>query len=107
MVEGTTREPADFAREGARRSDVTKPTSSGLRRDKLAFDDPEALQALCGTNNSRLKLIERTAGAQLHLRGNEITIEGDDATTAVVRSALEQLYAFARKGKHLASDDVV
>ncbi|MBE7451840.1 MAG: PhoH family protein [Kofleriaceae bacterium] len=78
-----------------------------LRRDKLAFDDPEALQALCGTNNTRLKLIERTAGAQLHLRGNEITIEGDDASTAVVRSALEQLYGFARKGKHLASDDVV
>ena len=78
-----------------------------LRRDKLAFDDPEALQALCGTNNTRLKLIERTAGAQLHLRGNEITIEADDDVVRVVRSALEQLYGFARKGKHLASDDVV
>src|SRR5262245_8772018 len=86
------------------RSAVTK---TALRRDKLAFDDPEALQALCGTNNTRLKLIERTAGAQLHLRGNEITIEADDAATAVVRSALEQLYGFARKGKHLGSDDVV
>jgi phosphate starvation-inducible PhoH-like protein len=83
---------------------VSKPV---LRRDKLAFDDPEALQALCGTNNTRLKLIERTAGAQLHLRGNEITIEADDDVVRVVRSALEQLYAFARKGKHLASDDVV
>ncbi len=83
---------------------MTKPT---LRRDKLSFDDPEALQALCGTNNTRLKLIERTAGAQLHLRGNQITIEADDAATAVVRSALEQLYGFARKGKHLGSDDVV
>ena len=83
---------------------MTKPA---IRRDKLTFDDPEALQALCGTNNTRLKLIERTAGAQLHLRGNEITIEGDDDVVRVVRSALEQLYAFARKGKHLASDDVV
>ena len=83
---------------------MSKPA---LRRDKLAFDDPEALQALCGTNNTRLKLIERTAGAQLHLRGNEITIDGDDDVIAVVRSALEQLYGFARKGKHLASDDVV
>jgi phosphate starvation-inducible protein PhoH and related proteins len=83
---------------------VTKPV---LRRDKIAFDDPDALQILCGTNNARLKLIERTAGAQLHLRGNEITIEADEAATAVVRSALEQLYGFARKGKHLGSDDVV
>lgn len=83
---------------------MTKPA---LRRDKLAFDDPEALQALCGTNNTRLKLIERTAGAALHLRGNEITIEADDDVVRIVRSALEQLYGFARKGKHLASDDVV
>ena len=83
---------------------MSKPA---LRRDKLAFDDPEALQALCGTNNTRLKLIERTAGAQIHLRGNEITIDGDDDVVRVVRSALEQLYGFARKGKHLASDDVV
>jgi phosphate starvation-inducible PhoH-like protein len=83
---------------------VTKPQ---LRRDKLSFDDPEALQLLCGTNNARLKLIERTAGVELHLRGNEITIEADDDGLGVARSALEQLYGFARAGKHLASDDVV
>ena len=57
------------------------------RRDKLAFDDPEALQALCGTNNTRLKLIERTAGAQLHLRGNEITIEVDLQAVATAQVA--------------------
>ncbi|MCB9563864.1 MAG: PhoH family protein [Kofleriaceae bacterium] len=82
---------------------MTKP----LRRDKLAFDDPTALQALCGTNNARLKLVERTAGVELHLRGNEITIEADEAGVEVAKAALEQLYAFARKGKNLASDDVV
>jgi phosphate starvation-inducible protein PhoH and related proteins len=76
-------------------------------RAKLTFDDPEALQALCGTNNARLKLIERTAGVDLHLRGNEITIEADEALVDVARSALEQLYGFARRGKSLGSDDVV
>jgi phosphate starvation-inducible PhoH-like protein len=75
------------------------------RREKLAFDDPEALQALCGSNNSRLKLIERTAGAELHLRGNEITIEGEGAELA--KAALEQLYELALAGKPLSSDDVV
>jgi phosphate starvation-inducible PhoH-like protein len=76
-------------------------------RSKLAFDDPEALQALVGTNNSRLKLIERTAGVELHVRGNEITIEADEAAAGVARAALEQLYGFARRGKALGSDDVV
>lgn len=84
---------------------VTQPKT--IRREKLAFDNPEALQALCGSNNGRLKLIERTAGAQVHLRGNEITIEGDDAAAGVARSAVEQLYDLALAGKALGSDDVV
>ncbi|HZJ67077.1 MAG TPA: PhoH family protein, partial [Kofleriaceae bacterium] len=81
--------------------------TKSIRREKLSFDDPEALQVLCGSNNARLKLIERTAGAQVHLRGNEITIEGDDAATETARSALEQLYDLALAGKALSSDDVV
>src|SRR6185312_12215980 len=78
-----------------------------MKREKLAFDDPEALQQLISSNNSRLKLIERTAGAEVHLRGNEITIEGGDRATDTAKSALEQLYALALAGKPLSSDDVV
>jgi phosphate starvation-inducible PhoH-like protein len=77
------------------------------RREKLAFDDPEALQALCGSNNGRLKLIERTSGAQINLRGNEVSIEGEEAAVDVAKSALEQLYDLALAGKALSSDDVV
>jgi phosphate starvation-inducible PhoH-like protein len=76
-------------------------------REKLAFDDPEALQALCGSNNGRLKLIERTAGAQVNLRGNEITIEGEQAAIDTAKTALEQLYDLALSGMPLSSDDVV
>jgi phosphate starvation-inducible PhoH-like protein len=78
-----------------------------LIREKLAFDDPQALQVLCGSNNSRLKLIERTAGAEVHLRGNEITIEGEEAAAETAKSAIEQLYDLALEGKPLSSDDVV
>jgi phosphate starvation-inducible PhoH-like protein len=81
--------------------------TKSVRREKLAFDDPEALQALCGSNNSRLKLIERTAGAEVHLRGNEITIEGEAAAAETAKTALEQLYEMALSGKPLSSDDVV
>jgi phosphate starvation-inducible PhoH-like protein len=82
-------------------------TTKPIRREKLSFDNPEALQVLCGSNNARLKLIERTAGAQVHLRGNEITIEGEDAAAETTRSAIEQLYDLALAGKSLSSDDVV
>jgi phosphate starvation-inducible PhoH-like protein len=81
--------------------------AKSITREKLAFDDPEALQALCGSNNSRLKLIERTAGAEVHLRGNEITIEGEQAAAETAKNAIEQLYDMALEGKPLSSDDVV
>ncbi len=84
---------------------MTQPKT--IRREKLAFDDPEALQALCGSNNGRLKLIERTAGVQVNLRGNEITIEGDDASAGHAKAAVEQLYDMALSGQPLSSDDVV
>jgi phosphate starvation-inducible PhoH-like protein len=76
-------------------------------RSKIVFDDAEALQALCGGNNARLKLVERTAGVALHLRGNEVTIEGDAETVELARTALEQLYRLALRGQALGSDDVV
>ena len=82
-------------------------TTKSIRREKLSFDDPEALQALCGSNNARLKLVERTAGAQVHLRGNEVTIEGEDVAALTAKSAIEQLYDLALAGKALSSDDVV
>jgi phosphate starvation-inducible PhoH-like protein len=82
-------------------------TTKSIRREKLTFDDPEALQALCGSNNARLKLVERTAGAQIHLRGNEVTLEGEDAAVDTAKSALDQLYDLALAGKALSSDDVV
>jgi phosphate starvation-inducible protein PhoH and related proteins len=77
------------------------------RRDKLSFDDADAFMALCGESGKRLKLIERTAGVQLHVRGNEVTIEGDPPAVALVRGALSQLYGLARRGSALGSDDVV
>ena len=89
----------------AARGRVTQPKT--IQREKLAFDDAEALQALCGSNNSRLKLIERTAGAQVNVRGNEITIEGEPDAAAVAKDAVEQLYDMALTGRPLSSDDVV
>jgi phosphate starvation-inducible PhoH-like protein len=77
------------------------------RRDKLAFDDADAFMALCGESGKRLKLIERAAGVQLHVRGNEVTIEGDAPSVEVARGALNQLYGLARRGSALGSDDIV
>ncbi len=81
---------------------VTEPN-----RAKLAFEDSDALRSLCGQNNQALKLIEREVGVGLHVRGNEITIDGDDAAVSIAAAALTQLYEFACRNQPLGSDDVV
>ena len=76
-------------------------------REKLTFDDADALRSLCGQRNKRLKLIEQSAGVALHVRGNEITIEADQPGIDLARGALEQMYGFALRGDALGSDDIV
>ena len=86
---------------------ATVQASSAISRDKLSFEDQSALLALCGHSNRRLKLIERAANVQLHVRGNEITIEADEPSMALAKSALTQIYGFALRGKPMSSDDIV
>lgn len=88
-----------------RKANVESPRAT--EREKLTFDSADALLALCGQNNNRIKLIERTAGVDLHVRGNEIIIEADAAGLALAKIALRQLYGFAVRGKPLSSEDVV
>ncbi|HWN71571.1 MAG TPA: PhoH family protein [Haliangium sp.] len=83
------------------------PAAPALQRDKMVFDDPDALLSVCGQSNRQLKLVARAAGVTLHLRGNEVTIEGSAPDIDLARSALEQLYAFALRGKPLSSEDAV
>lgn len=75
-------------------------------RDKVVFEDPEALRSLCGHSSRQLKLVARVAGVRLHLRGNEVTIDGDATEVALARSALEQLYGFALRGQPLTGEDI-
>ncbi|ACY14846.1 PhoH family protein [Haliangium ochraceum] len=76
-------------------------------RDKMVFDDAEALLSLCGQSNQQLKMLASAVGAGLYLRGNEITIEGSAPELELARSVLGQIYGFALRGKPLANEDIV
>ncbi|HZU84112.1 MAG TPA: PhoH family protein [Polyangiaceae bacterium] len=76
-------------------------------KTKLSFDDNAASVALFGQGNRNLKLIGERTGVDVHARGNELTLAGDEPRVALVHSLLEQLYSLARKGKMLAPDDIV
>ncbi len=85
-------------------------TDTNKNRRVIHFDEPAAFAALCGEAGKRLKLVERTVGVELHVRGNQITIEasnGDMAAVDVADSALKQLYKLAVRGAPLGSEDIV
>src|SRR5690349_17728575 len=86
--------PADTAQRPA---DVTA---------RLTLEDNRVALALYGERNANLKLIERETGAQMHARGNELTIVGPDDGVAIARSLVEQLYGMARGGSPISPEDI-
>jgi len=74
--------------------------------ERLTLEDNRVALALFGERNANLKLIERETGAQLHSRGNDLTIVGAGDDVAVARSLVEQLYGMARTGAAISPEDI-
>jgi phosphate starvation-inducible protein PhoH and related proteins len=83
------------------------PAASEEARDKITFDDNHTSLALFGQGNRNLKLIGERTHTEVHARGNEVTLVGEEHRVALIRSLLEQLYALAKKGQVLAPEDIV
>ncbi len=88
----------------AKRTDKNR---ASMTRTVIEFAQPAAFAALCGEGSRRLKLVGRTIGVQLHVRGNQITIDGDAAAISVAKESLHQLYDLALRGSPLGSEDIV
>jgi phosphate starvation-inducible protein PhoH and related proteins len=82
------------------------PNTNDVARDKMSLDDNVASQMLYGQRNENLRQIERETGAGVHSRGNELTLIGESEAVRLARALLEQLYAMARRGRHLGPEDV-
>ena len=74
--------------------------------ERLTLEDNRVALALFGERNANLKLIERETGAQVHSRGNDLTIVGAGDDVVVARSLVEQLYSMARTGAAISPEDI-
>jgi len=72
----------------------------------LTFDDNALLQTLCGRRNANLKRIEKALQVRLNLRGDKITLIGEDSEVKVAQRVLEELYGLLREGYPLYPSDV-
>ena len=61
---------------------------------------------LLGTRDELLHVIEREFGADIHVRGNEITVSGPAAEAALVARLFDELLELQRKGADLSPDAV-
>jgi phosphate starvation-inducible PhoH-like protein len=72
----------------------------------MVLDDNRVASTLFGERNANLKRIERETGAQLHSRGNEVSIQGNAEAVQQARKLIEQLYGMVRGGRFVGPEDV-
>jgi phosphate starvation-inducible protein PhoH and related proteins len=77
---------------------------------KLVFNDQRALQLVLGTPGESKRVaaeLEKATGVNLHVRGTEVTLDGDTSNFDLVQRLLEQMFQLARTGRPMLPTDVV
>ncbi len=72
----------------------------------LDFEDNAAVIDLCGEHGKNLKLIENALGVNIDVRGNRLTISGDEAGIDIAGKTCRQLYQLIERGYPLQARDV-
>jgi phosphate starvation-inducible PhoH-like protein len=74
-------------------------------QSKIVIPD-SAVLALLGSRDENLKVIENLLAADVHVRGNEVTVSGAPADVAYAERAFGELVILARRGQQLGPDAV-
>jgi phosphate starvation-inducible protein PhoH and related proteins len=86
------------------RTGTTSP--DGRTRVKIVIPDDHSMVSLLGSRDELLHVIEGAFGADIHVRGNEITVTGSAEETALVARLFEELTQLLSSGAELAADVV-
>ena len=79
------------------------PATSQIR---IVIPDGHSMVGLLGTSDELLQVIEREFSADIHVRGNEITVSGRPRETKLVGRLFDELLELQRKGAELSPDAV-
>ena len=72
----------------------------------LTFHDPRLFRDLLGQHDEHLKIIRRSFGVKIHVRGSEMEISGDLVESELASKIIRQLYALLEKGYPVYVSDV-
>ncbi len=72
----------------------------------LEFMDNQLLQQLVGSHNTHLKKLEKQVNVKISLRGNILTLKGDQPSIDHAEAVLKSLYEALEKGHEMTSSKV-
>ncbi len=72
----------------------------------LKFKDNALVVQLAGEHNANLRLIERALDVKIHLRGNQLTLQGSPHDVQVASRVLKELYGLLQSGLPIYPSDV-
>jgi phosphate starvation-inducible protein PhoH and related proteins len=94
---------------------MTEPTPGPGSRPATGIDAPThtvvvpssvPMVALLGPRDEHLDLIERAFSADVHVRGNQVTLRGEPAEVALVERLLDELVTIIRTGQGVTTETV-
>ena len=83
-------------------STVENPGS--LRR--ISFDNIGAFQALVGEFNNNIKRIEKLLSVKISVKGNSLSIDGDQSPVEIAERLIKQLYSLSRESYPIHPADI-
>ncbi|MFQ5904218.1 MAG: PhoH family protein [Candidatus Binatia bacterium] len=72
----------------------------------LEFNDPRLFRDILGHHDEHLKIIQRSLGVKIHVRGSAMEIEGDPVEAELSTKVVRQLYGLLEKGYPVYGSDV-
>lgn len=108
-AQGGAARPSDTSLNGKNGSSQVDPSESATpdRQAQSRFSVPDtALLTLLGSRDENLKVVEELLTADVHVRGNEVTLSGSPADVAFGERVFAELATLAGRGQQLGSDAV-
>jgi phosphate starvation-inducible protein PhoH and related proteins len=96
----SARKPGDGGRGG------DGPAPERRSQVKIVIPDEYPMVSLLGSRDELLHVIEEAFGADIHVRGNEITVTGEPAENTQITALFEQLIELLDSGAELSPDTV-
>ncbi len=66
----------------------------------------EGIRALFGPYDENIKYLEGLVSVRVHLRGNELTVEGEQGDVELVQSILEDFASLFEEGRRMSNDEL-